>query len=188
MAAVTLLAAAMVGAFLFLDGRLDSIEKQLTSDAVRNYQPPDWEAYSAPEAAYESLPVRRLVYAPVYSHIYYEGGAPFSLETTLSIRNVSVSESIYLRSVEYYDTAGKHVKSYLPHTITLSPLQTIEFLVERRDASGGSGANFLVAWGGPDDADAPLIETVMVGVAGAYGVCFSRTGVELSSDSPNPAP
>ena len=75
------------------------------------------------------------------------------------------------------------VKAHLDRTIKLAPLQTIEFLVERGDSSGGSGANFLVEWLGEQQTDKPLIEAVMVGAAGTQGICFGRMGIEISGAS-----
>jgi len=121
-----------------------------------------------------------VVYVPVYSHVYYQGGSPYQLETTLSIRNTDLDQAIYLNSVDYFDTSGKLVKTYLDRPIRLRPLQTIEFLVERRDSSGGSGANFLVAWLSELQVDKPLVEAIMVGTAGTQGICFARTGIQIS--------
>ena len=128
----------------------------------------------------DELPVRQLVYVPVYSHVYYQGGSPYSLETTLSIRNTDFDEAVYLKSVKYFDTSGKLVKTHLDRAIKLAPLQTIEFLVERQDSSGGSGANFLVEWWAERQVDKPVIEAVMVGTVGTQGICFGRTGIEIS--------
>ena len=105
------------------------------------------------------------------------------METTLSIRNVDLNNPIYLDSVQYFDTKGELVRNYLDGLIKLEPLESIEFLVERRDTSGGAGANFLVEWISVVDVEHPRIETVMVGTAdtGMSGICFSRTGIEVSS-------
>ena len=171
----------LVGVSYFLSERLDDIEDRLKYVPPPSYQPPDLEQLEAVDLAVGQLPVRQTVYVPVYSHIYYQGGSPFLLEATLSIRNVDRDQSVYVKSVEYFDTAGKLVQSHLDRTIMLAPLQTIEFLVEQPDSMGGSGANFLVEWMTAENVDKPLVETVMVGTAGTQGVCFSRTGIEISS-------
>jgi hypothetical protein len=165
---------------LYLDDRLDQIEDRIRYVPPASYQPPNLDDYKAGDFDVDTLPVRQLVYVPVYSHVYYQGGAPYSLETTLSIRNIDPDEAVYLKSVEYFDTSGKLVKTHLEQTIRLGPLQTIEFLVERRDSSGGSGANFLVEWLGERQIDKPLVEAVMVGTAGTQGICFARMGIEIS--------
>ncbi|MGB8331114.1 MAG: DUF3124 domain-containing protein, partial [Polyangiales bacterium] len=127
-----------------------------------------------------SLPIHRADYVPAYSHIYYDGGRPYLLETTLSIRNVDPNQSIYLSAVDYYDTHGNLTKRKLDRLIKLEPLQTIEFLIERKDVTGGSGANFIVEWHlGSADTHAPLIEAVMVGRSGTNAISFVRESEPL---------
>ena len=176
-----LVAAVIVGVAIYLEIRIDQIEERLQYVPPRSYSSPDLDDYAVEDFDVESLPVRQLVYVPVYSHVYYNGGSAYSLETTLSIRNVDPDETVYLKSVEYFGTSGKLVRSYLDETIKLEPLQTIDFLVERRDSSGGSGANFLVEWRGERSTDKPLVEAVMVGTGGTQGICFARMGIEVSS-------
>ncbi len=172
---------AIVGGAVFLDYRIAKIEDRLQNVPPRSYQPPDLNEYQAGNVSIDKLPVRQLVYVPSYSHIYYHRGVPFLLETTLSIRNIDQEHSIFLKSIVYFNTDGKLVKKYLDKTIKLMPFQTIEFLVEDRDSSGGSGANFLVEWRAENEVDHPLIETVMVGVSGSRAISFSRSGVGVSS-------
>ena len=177
---MSVLFTAIVGGALYLDHRLQQIEGQLTYAPPRSYQPPNFDEYQAGKISIEKLSERHLVYVPSYSHIYYHGGAPLPLETTLSIRNIDRHRPVYLNSIEYFDTQGKLVKKYLDHVIKLAPIQTIEFLVEDRDSSGGSGANFLVEWIAEDKVDQPLIETVMIGTSGSQAISFVRTGREIS--------
>ncbi|MDC0936093.1 DUF3124 domain-containing protein, partial [Pirellulales bacterium] len=180
---LVLLLAFILGTALYIDHRLAQVEDQLQFAPPRSFQTPDLEDYAPGDFDVDTLPVRQLVYVPVYSHVYYLGGAPYSLETTLSIRNIDPGQAVYLKSVEYFDTSGKLVKTYLDQTIRLGPLQTIEFLVERRDSSGGSGANFLVEWLADQQTNKPLVEAVMVGTAGSHGICFVRSGIEISASN-----
>lgn len=168
------------GVAYYLDGRIEDIEEQLTFVPPASYEPPDLEALAA-DVQQEDFTERQLVYVPVYSHIYYEGGSPYSLEATLSLRNVDQDSPVYFSRIDYFDTEGKKVKSFLEKTIVLSPLETIEILVEREDTTGGSGANFVVEWQAETAIDKPLIEAVMVGTSGTNAICFSRTGIEISA-------
>ncbi len=177
--AAVLVAAMGFGGFYFM-GRLSDIEEQLSFAPPRSYEPPNLEDYDAGDMTIEQLTERRVVYAPVYSHIYYQGGSAYPLETTLSIRNVDTSRPVYIESVEYFDTSGKLARAQVERLIKLRPLQTIAFLIERQDSTGGSGANFLVRWGTDSMADPPLIETIMVGNAGTQAIAFARSGVEVS--------
>ncbi|HBE69421.1 MAG TPA: hypothetical protein DDW52_14850 [Planctomycetaceae bacterium] len=175
-----LIAAAIVVVAYYLDNRLDRIEDSLLFVPPAEYQPPSLEDYPLGDVALDQLPSSRTIYVPVYSHVYFQGGAPYLLETTLSIRNTDRNEPIYLRSVDYFDTSGKLIKSQLDRPIRLTSLQTIEFLVERQDTSGGSGANFLVEWQAKSQTAKPLVEAVMVGTAGTQGISFARKGFELA--------
>jgi hypothetical protein len=160
--------------------RLDAIEDTVQHEPPRSYTPPNLDGYAATDVSIGSLPVHQAAYVPVYSHIYYDGGRPYLLETTLSIRNVDPKQPVYVSAVEYYDTHGKLSKKQVDRLIKLNPLQTIEFLVERHDVTGGSGANFIVEWhAGTKDTHAPLIEAVMVGRSGTNAISFVRKSEPL---------
>jgi hypothetical protein len=160
--------------------RLHAIEDTVRYEPPRAYIPPSLEAYAAADVSARSLPVHQAAYVPVYSHIYYDGGRPYLLETMLSIRNVDPKRPIYVSAVEYYDTNGKLSRKYIDRLIKLDPLQTIEFLVERHDVAGGSGANFIVEWhAGATATHPPLIEAVMVGRSGTNAISFVRKSEPL---------
>jgi len=119
------------------------------------------------------------VYIPVYSHIYAAGGKPHLLETTLSIRNLDPERAISVKSVKYFDTKGVLVKEYLDGEMSLAALATAEFLVEKLDKRGGSGANFIVVWDAKEPVYEPLIEAVMVGFSGPKSISFTSPGRAL---------
>jgi hypothetical protein len=102
------------------------------------------------------------------------------LETTLSIRNTDPGEPISLTAVKYYDTNGTLLKEYLNGEMTLAPLATAEFLVEQQDASGGSGANFIVVWDADEPVYEPLMEAVMIGIAGSTSISFTSAARVLA--------
>ncbi len=125
---------------------------------------------------------RQTVYVPSYSHIYYKGGRPFLLETTLSIRNTDAQHEIAVDLVRYYDTPGRLIKDFLNEPLRLPPLASMDFLVKADDVSGGSGANFIVEWSAPEKVTPPLIEAVMVGIEGQNSISFVRSGIVLQSE------
>jgi hypothetical protein len=131
--------------------------------------------------------VRRIVYVPVYSSIYL--GLDVRLRTvdltaTVSVRNVSSQYALVLNFARYYDSAGKHVRNYLEGPGELGPLATVEFVVQRADAAGGPGANFLIEWVGPAQIDEPLIEAVMIGQSGNAGISFTSQGRVVTNAVP----
>ena len=153
-----------------MNDRLDGIEDTL------QYRPPSPEMYVSPE----SLPHEPLAggtfYVPTYSHIYIEGGQPFLLESTLSIRNTNPARAITITSARYLDTDGNVVEEFLKQPVRLGPMATTEFLVTQSDTRGGSGANFLVDWIAEEPVAKPVIETVMAGVSGEHSVALVRAG------------
>lgn len=169
----------------YLDNRLDSFE-----DSLR-YRPPHEISSPVDDRELEELarhPVQgQVVYVPAYSHIYQEDGVPCLLTITLSVRNTSSEHAIILRSVRYFDTNGRQVKSYLAQPVRLGPLATSEFLIEREDTSGGSGANFLVEWLSREVVSAPVIEAVMIDMDRQQGISFARNGVVVREILERPA-
>ena len=112
-------------------------------------------------------------YVPVYSDIYHRDGTRrFNLTVTLSIRNTSKVDSTYILSAAYYDSYGKLLKEYIDSTILISPLESIEFVVDENEISGGAGANFIIDWGAVSYTDQLLIQTVMIGSSGQQGISF----------------
>ena len=71
-----LLLALIIGVVLYLDNRLGQIEDRFQTVPPRSYQPPDLEDYAVDDIDIDQLPIRQLVYVPVYSHVYYQGGSP----------------------------------------------------------------------------------------------------------------
>ena len=139
-----------------------------------------------PTASTEPLTVKKLVYVPIYSSLYVsERARPVDMLANLSLRNMSETVPVVVSRVDYFDSHGKLLRSYLDGAHELGPMQTAEFVIPRTDRSGGSGANFLIEWGlrgpGPD----LLVEAVMQGHDGNVGISFVTEG-HLVSQTPAP--
>lgn len=176
---LVLLAVLALGLLLVLsdttDERLSAIEAKLSEQPARTYQPPNLESF-ATQIDTASLPVHKAAYIPAHSHIYYDQGRPYPLEVTLNIRNTDGDRPVYLKSVRYYDSSGSLERDFLDDPVRLPPLQTLEFLVARQDAAGGSGASFIVEWAVESAAvDPPVIEAVMMGSSGTSAIAFTRS-------------
>lgn len=96
-----------------------------------------------------------------------------------------MDSEIVVQTVRYFDTKGKEVKSYLDKPVRLPALGTTEVLVERDDASGGSGANFLVEWYANNPVTEPIIEAVMIDTNSQQGISFARRGSVISEAVPD---
>jgi len=177
-----LFVALLVFSGLYLDTRFTSIQESM------RYRPPaestDYIDGDGVEFSSTHAVQGQIVYVPAYSHIYHDDGAPYLLTITLSVRNTSIKHEIIVKSVRYFDTKGKDVKSYLAKPLRLAPLATTEFLVERNDVSGGSGANFLVEWVANEVVSEPIIEAVMVDTKGQQGISFARSGKTIQEVVP----
>ena len=116
------------------------------------------------------------LYVPAYSHIYIrDAQRSMNLATTLSIRNTSPDTALTLSTIDYYDSNGNPVRSYLDTARTLGPLASTYVVVETDDIRGGVGANFIVRWHAETAIPPPVVETVMITTASTQGISFRST-------------
>ena len=171
------LALVLVTLGLRLERRLGTLESSMLERA------PGAAPLQKLEERPEIVATSQIVYVPVYSHIYHQGGRELSLEATLSIRNTDPDHPIVIDSVRYYGTGGELIKEYLQQPAVLGPLASADFLVERRDTAGGAGANFLVQWVAEELVNEPVIEAVMVGTEDSRAFSFVRPGHPLAEST-----
>lgn len=121
----------------------------------------------------------RQIYVPIYSDIYNQTRDSRTLLTaTLSIRNTSLKDSLFVSKIDYYNTEGDLVRSYIDSPIYLTPMESIDYVIEQQDTSGGSGANFMIDWYSKKQLN-PLFQAVMVGGLGAQAFSFTTEGIEV---------
>ncbi len=119
-------------------------------------------------------------YLPVYSHIYHvHEHRTFDLTITVSMRNVSMTDTVNILKADYFNTVGENIRQYLNKPIYLLPLETLEIIIEEQDIEGGSGANFVFDWAMRNDKNPPLFEAVMISTYGQQGLSFTTRGVEI---------
>lgn len=119
-------------------------------------------------------------YLPVYSHIYHvHESRTYDLTVTVSIRNVSLSDTIFILHGDYYNTKGDKIREYFKKPVYVRPMETIEIVIAEDDSEGGSGANFVFDWAAPDRKNPPLFEAVMISTYGEQGVSFLSRGVRI---------
>lgn len=140
---------------------------------------PDWESRIANIEDFDNYSLGK-TYLPVYSSIYQlHERKTFDLTTTVSIRNVSETDSVYIIKADYYNTIGENIRQYIEIPIYLLPLETLEIVIERQDTEGGTGANFVFDWAMINDKNPPLFEAVMISTDGAQGLAFTTRGVQI---------
>jgi hypothetical protein len=126
------------------------------------------------------------LYLPVYSHMLYgnlgkSGRASYVLLSTLvSIRNTDGKRPLRITSARYYDTHGALLGERVPSPVVVPPYGTLELFVDMNDASGGSGANFVVKWDADQAVNPPLIEGLHVNMDGGKAVVFTTQAVPVS--------
>jgi len=127
--------------------------------------------------AASTLNNRGQFYVPVFSSVRMGGGRTrLDFAVTLSIHNASGTEVLVLERVDYFNTAGSLIQSYLARPIAVRPYGTVEVFIAADDVRGGTGANFLVGWAASQSIAEPMIEAVMIGNVGTSGYSFAFQG------------
>ncbi len=143
---------------------------------------PGEELSPSPQPAGTAAEIGQTIYVPAYSHVYYRSGQEYLLAITLSIRNTSLTDSILVKSVRYYDTKGRLVKKYSKNSLQIPPMATAEFFVQDEDTSGGSGANFIVEWKTKKGVDEPIVEAIMIGTSSGQGISLISPGRAINKN------
>jgi len=138
----------------------------------------DWAVRKTNRTPADSLLSKGSSYLPVYSEIYQRNkNFTFNLTATVSIRNISLTDSIYLYKADYYNTHGDLIHSYLKDPVYIKPMETIEIVVDEDDEKGGTGANFIFDWAKKKDKLDPFFEAVMISTSGQQGLSFTTQGI-----------
>jgi hypothetical protein len=138
--------------------------------------------------AQESRPLvkSQSLYLPIYSHMLYGNlgkkntASQVLLSALVSIRNTDAKRPLRVLSAKYFDTQGKLLGERVQTPVLLAPLGTLELFVELNDASGGSGANFVIKWEADQLINPPLVESLHANMDGGKAVIFMTQAVPLS--------
>lgn len=138
--------------------------------------------------AQEARPLSKgqTLYLPIYSHMLYgnigkSGKASNAMLSALvSIRNTDGKRPLRILSARYFDTQGKMLGERIANPVTLPPYGTLELFVELNDASGGSGANFVIKWEAEQAINPPLVESLHANMDGGKAVIFMTQSVPVS--------
>lgn len=126
--------------------------------------------------------IGQTIYVPIYSYIYHgDDQRIFHLAATLSIRNTDLTKPIVITSVRYYDSNGKLLKQYLERPIQIAALASTDFVVDRDEQGGGSGAKFIVEWVAQTKVFEPVVEAVMIGTDFQQGISLISPGRVIKS-------
>lgn len=126
------------------------------------------------------------VYVPVYSHVSFgDSLRPFNIAANVTIRNLDLVQSIRISAVEYHDSTGRLIRSFMAQPIELKPLASVAYRIKESDVEGGSGAGIIVKWSAENPVIQPLVESVMIGTASGQGISFSSQGRLIESSDPS---
>lgn len=152
-------------------------------------------ATSTAAVAQETRPLStgQTIYLPIYSHMLY-GNVGRSgkvsqvlLSALVSIRNTDGHRPLRVVSARYYDTHGKLLSERVPKPVVIPPYGTHELFVELNDASGGSGANFVIRWEAEAAINPPLVESLHANMDGGKAVIFMTQSVPINDPATQPA-
>lgn len=129
------------------------------------------------------------LYLPIYSHVWHgdrkDRGNPLKspFSALVSIRNTDLKNPIRVLSARYFDTGGKQLHEYISAAKTIPPMGTYELYVERKEAAGGSGANFVIAWEAGTPTNLPVVEAVHTDIQGSHTLSFITTARPIRTDN-----
>lgn len=145
---------------------------------VSSVNPINWEKRNADHLLHDSL-VQGQSYLSVYSQIYGETEKrTYDLTATISMRNTSHSDTVYINKAEYFDTKGHSKRVYIQKAIYIAPMETVEIVIDEKDQVGGTGANFIFDWSKEKHSHSPLFEGIMISAV-SRGLSFTTQGVDL---------
>ncbi|MEQ8214672.1 MAG: DUF3124 domain-containing protein, partial [Smithellaceae bacterium] len=99
----------------------------------------------------------------------------FDLSAFLAIHNTDLKKQIKITKIDFFNTDGKFIKSFISADQKINPLATMIILIPQSDQSG-TGANFLIEWTADEQVNEPLIESIMKDLSGNKGLAFLSTG------------
>jgi hypothetical protein len=146
---------------------------------ISSINPVNWEKRKAQLPGEDSLFTGK-TYLSVYSQIYsLTEHRTHDLTATISMRNTSDADTIYILKADYFDTHGQLIRHYFDHPIYLTPMETVEIVIDEVDREGGTGANFIFQWQTKPTTAEPLFEGVMISTSGQQGLSFTTTGKRI---------
>lgn len=139
----------------------------------------NWDSRMIANPVSDSL-IHGITYLSVYSQIYSQTEhTTHDLTATISMRNTSLRDTLYIDKAEYFNTDGKSIRTYFDQTIFISPMETVEIVIDEIDKEGGTGANFLFYWQLKPGSHEPLFEAIMISTSGQQGLSFTSQGKRI---------
>ncbi len=155
---------------------LNSCDKKKETSSIN---PENWKKRTVNYTLSDSLE-SGTTYLSVYSQIYsMTEHRTHNLTATISMRNTNRSDTIFIQKAEYYNTKGELIRTYFDKPIFITPLETVEIVIDQTDQEGGSGANFIFEWKIKQNSNEPFFESVMISTSGQQGISFTTQGKKI---------
>lgn len=129
------------------------------------------------------------VYVPIYTDVYHiDQSKLFPLTVTLSLRNTSLTDTINIYTVNYYNSEGNQIKQHIKESfmLQLKPLESYELVIDKMTYSGDTGANFIIEYSSPENLSPLLVQALMINTSGQQGLSFITEGKIIKSKSIKP--
>jgi len=150
-----------------------------TQPEISSINPINWEKRAVRLNPGDSLETGK-AYLSIYSQIYSQTEhRTHGLTATISMRNTSELDSIFVLKANYYNTDGALIRTYFDHPIYLAPMETVEIVIDELDLEGGTGANFIFDWKMKPSTPEPIFEGVMISTSGQQGLSFTTEGKRI---------
>lgn len=122
----------------------------------------------------------KIIYVPVYSYISSDNNTEgIDLENIVSIHNTDCKNSIIINLVNYYNSDGELITSYLEQPIEILPLGSKNFVVPKTQTRQGASASLIVEWVAQEKVSEPIVEAVMISSVAPQGVSWVSQGQPL---------
>lgn len=144
--------------------------------AVSSIDPVNWESKTLKTPLPKQLKSGS-TYLSVYSQIYSQTEhATHNLTATVSMRNISRTDTVYIEKAQYFNTKGELIRTYFDETIFILPMETVEIVIDEKDQEGGTGANFVFDWLTKENTLEPYFEGIMTSTSGQQGLSLTTQG------------
>ncbi|MCB9359936.1 MAG: DUF3124 domain-containing protein [Flavobacteriales bacterium] len=158
----------IIGVIVFYS--CDNKQKEMSS-----INPVNWNKRAVELNSNDSL-IYGETYLSIYSQIYsYTEHLTHDLTSTISMRNTSLTDTIYMIRANYYDTHGKLIRTYFKNPIYIAPMETVSIVIDETDKEGGTGANFIFDWAIKPHTTEPIFEGIQLSTAGR--ISFTTNGI-----------
>tara|TARA_R110001583_G_scaffold36536_6_gene120306 strand:+ start:93511 stop:94062 length:552 start_codon:yes stop_codon:yes gene_type:complete len=98
---------------------------------------------------------------------------------TASIRNISLTDTMYITKAKYLDTNAKPLHTYFNQPIFVAPLETLEIVIDEVYHDKSTGASFIFDWKIKPKSKEPVFEGIMISTYGNQGLSFTTQGQRI---------